>query len=277
MPELPEVEVTRQGLLPHVPGHAVMAVWCGKLPLRRPLSRAALERHVRGQVVEAVARRAKYLLLHLTSGARLLLHLGMSGRLRLDPAEAPRQRHDHLELVLDSGLTLRLNDARRFGLVEVWPPTRAAALAAAFEADLGPEPLEPGFDGKLLRHHAGNSRRPIKELLLDSRVVVGVGNIYASESLFQAGIHPATPGTELAPAQWRALGRAVPRVLRAAIAAGGTTISDFLQVGGESGYFQLELAVYGRSGQPCRTCGQPIHKIIQGGRSTFFCPHCQRG
>ncbi len=277
MPELPEVEVTRQGLLPHVPGHRITAVWCGALPLRRPLSRAALTRHVRGQVVREVTRRGKYLLLWLDSGAVLLLHLGMSGRLRLDAADAPRQRHDHLELVLDSGLTLRLNDARRFGLAEVWSAAGAPARAADFEATLGPEPLAPGFDGKLLRRNAGNSRRPIKELLLDSRVLVGVGNIYASESLFQAGIHPATPGTELTPAQWRALGQAVPRVLRAAIAAGGTTIADFLQVGGESGYFQLELAVYGRTGQPCHTCGQPIRKIVQGGRSTFFCPHCQRG
>jgi len=275
VPELPEVEVTRRGLAPHLPGHVIVGVWCGPLSLRQALPEAALRRYVAGRRVVELIRRGKYLRLMLENGAMLILHLGMSGRLRLDNADALRRRHDHLELQLDSGLLLRLNDARRFGLVAVWPPESVEEQVAWQEKTLGPEPLEPDISASVLRRIGGRSHRSVKNLLLEGRMVAGVGNIYACESLFVAGIHPATPGCELIPGQWRKLAQALPRVLRAAIAAGGTTIADFLGVGGQPGYFQLELMVYGRSGRPCRVCGQPVEKIVQAGRSSFFCPRCQ--
>ncbi len=274
MPELPEVEVIRQGLEPLVQGRRVEAVaWSGK-PLRLPVDRAGLRRHLVGRSFTGVARRAKYLLLAVDDGAMLAIHLGMTGRLGLFPATAPRLVHDHLRFLLDNGLEMRFNDARRFGAAQLFTAQQLAA-GDPF-ADLGPEPLGRGFTAAYLARRGAGRRVPVKSLLMDNREVVGIGNIYASEILFAARLHPLTPAGALGRDQWQQVARATRAVLRRAIKAGGTTIADYVNAGGAPGYFQLELAVYGREGAPCRRCRQPVARLVLAGRATYFCPSCQQ-
>jgi formamidopyrimidine-DNA glycosylase len=271
MPELPEVETTRRGIAPHLLGRRVPRAVIRQPRLRWPIP-AGLPGLLKGRKIIDVARRGKYLLLAFRHG-HLLIHLGMSGSLRILDAASPPGKHDHFDLCLDNGQCLRLRDPRRFGAV-LWtaePPARHPLLAP-----LGPEPLADGFDGGYL-HRRGMSRRgAIKNLIMDSRVVVGVGNIYASESLFRAGIHPARASNRVSAARYESLAQAIREVLSEAIAQGGTTLRDFQQEDGRPGYFAQRLQVYGRAQAPCPRCGAAIRQRLIGQRSSFFCGHCQR-
>ena len=271
MPELPEVETTRRGLARHVRERRVAALAVYEPRLRWRVA-SDLPQQLAGQRVVRVGRRAKYLLLRLESGT-LLLHLGMSGNLRAVPAATPRMAHDHFDLVLDSGLALRFNDPRRFGsLLYTTGDPRAHPLLAR----LGPEPLAAAFDADYLYRITRGRRVAIKQLLMNSHLVVGVGNIYASEALFRARILPRRPARSLSRAEAARLVRAVRAVLRQAIRSGGTTLRDYLGTDGAPGYFRQRLYVYERRGKPCRRCGTPVRATRQGQRSTYYCPSCQK-
>ncbi len=270
MPELPEVETTRRGILPAVAGHRVIRLTVHEPRLRWPVPPELAE--LGGHTIETVSRRGKYLLFHSSAGVALV-HLGMSGSLRLaNPAE-PRRKHDHIELLLDSGWLLRFHDPRRFGCF-LWlttPPDQHPLLV-----ELGPEPLEDGFDGAYLFHRSRGREAPIKSFLMDSHTVVGVGNIYANEALFRAGIHPLRAAGRIGAARYQRLADEVKNILASALERGGTTLRDFVNGHGEPGYFQLELDVYGRGGASCRQCPGSLREIRLGGRSTVYCPYCQR-
>ncbi len=271
MPELPEVETTRRGLAPHARKRRIVALAVYEPRLRWPIART-LPREVAGRRIERVGRRAKYLLLELESGT-LLLHLGMSGNLRAVPAATPRLKHDHFDLLLDSGLALRFNDPRRFGslLYTADDPAEHALLK-----HLAPEPLAKGFDATYLWRISRGRRLALKQLLMNSRLVVGVGNIYASEALFRARLRPQRRASSLTRAECARLVRAVRTVLKLAIRAGGTTLRDYLGADGAPGYFSQRLYVYERRGKPCRRCATPVRRLTQGQRSTYYCPHCQK-
>ncbi len=271
MPELPEVETTRRGLGPHVRGRRIRALKVYERRLRWPLP-AGLAAKLAGQRVLSTGRRGKYLLLNLGSGA-LIVHLGMSGNLRLVPAASPRVRHDHFDLVLDSGRALRFNDPRRFGSLLY---VRGDPLAHRLLAHLGPEPFSRGFDAGYLWRITRGRRVAVKQLLMNSRLVVGVGNIYASEALFRARIRPQRAARSLTRPEAARLVRAVRAVLKAAIRAGGTTLRDYLRTDGSPGYFRQRLYVYERAGLPCRRCGTKLRAVSQGQRSTYYCPACQK-
>ena len=273
MPELPEVEVTRMSFAARIAGARVLEARLGK-PLRWPLGYPVGA--LAGRTVRGVRRRGKYLLLDLDQGL-LLLHLGMSGSLNFAPALPPPGVHDHFELVTTQG-TLRLHDPRRFGAV-VYAPAEDDVAAQKLLGRLGMEPLTEGPGGFVLAaFQAGLKRRQtvIKQVLLGGDLVVGVGNIYASEALFLAGIRPTVRAAKLSRPRAARLHTAIREVLARAVAKGGSTLRDFSSASGETGYFQLEAMVYGRAGQPCRVCGTPIKMLRQGQRATFFCPQCQK-
>jgi len=274
MPELPEIEVLRRSLEPHLLGDRIERIEVRNPALREPVATARLRRGAQGREVAALRRRSKYLLIDLTAGWTVAVHLGMSGRLTLVPAGTRREPHEHVAFYLKSGRRLRLRDPRRFGLVFALP---TADLAAdPHFSHLGVEPLENGFSGEVLARAAAGRRGPVKAFLMDARVVVGVGNIYASETLFRAGVHPARPVSRISRGRWDRVAESVIAVLRQAIAEGGTTLNDFADGEGRSGYFQVSLSVYDRQGAPCLACGRPVRRIVQSGRSTFYCPGCQR-
>jgi formamidopyrimidine-DNA glycosylase len=270
MPELPEVETTRRGLLPRLRGRSLEHVVVRDARLRWPVP-ADLESRLAGRTLHALTRRGKYLLFDFGSATQIV-HLGMSGSLRFAETGEPATRHDHVDWQFDDGTVLRLRDPRRFGAV-LW----TADLAGhPLLAHLGPEPLTAAFDATYLHAQCQRRSAAIKQVIMDAQVVVGVGNIYASESLFHAGIRPATAARRLSrPACARLVG-AVKRVLDAAIAAGGSSLRDYVQSSGELGYFQLQTQVYDREGLPCKACATPIRRIVQGQRATFYCPRCQR-
>ena len=270
MPELPEVEVTRRSFAGRIAGARIEAVRLGK-PLRWPLG--ADPQALVGRTVRGVRRRGKYLLLDLDRGL-LLLHLGMSGSLLFAPAVPEAGTHDHFDLVTTLGV-LRLNDPRRFGAV-VYADSQDDPVAAKLLGGLGVEPLEDGFDAAAFHAALKKRNAPIKQVLLAGDIVVGVGNIYASEALFLAGIRPTTRASRISRPRADRLHAAVRDVLARAVHKGGSTLRDFSNAEGQSGYFQLEAMVYDRAGEPCRNCGTPIRAIRQGQRSTFYCPHCQR-
>lgn len=270
MPELPEVEATRLSFADRIAGGRIVSAWCGK-PLRWPLGLPAAS--LVGRSVQSVRRRGKYLLLDLDPGL-LLLHLGMSGSLSFDEVLPPRGPHDHFELATSRGM-LRLNDPRRFGAV-VWVPDQDAPLARKLLDGLGVEPLSDDFDAARFHASLKTRKTAVKQLLLAGDVVVGVGNIYASEALFLAGIRPTLSATRLSRPRAERLHAAIRQVLARALAAGGTTLRNYSNAVGERGSFQFEAMVYGREGQPCRVCGTPIKTVRQGQRSTFFCPKCQK-
>ncbi len=270
MPELPEVETTRRGIAPHLVGRRVDAVHLRRPDLRWPIP-TAISRALPGQEIFAVSRRAKYLLLETAAGSALL-HLGMSGMLRVLDPDTPVGKHDHYDLQLDSGRVLRFTDPRRFGCLLWQGPDEVHPLLAT----LGPEPLSDAFDGDLLWHLSRGRRGAVKNFIMDQAVVVGVGNIYASEALFAAGIHPARAAGKVSRARYAALAIEIRRILAHAIRRGGTTLRDFLAPDGAPGYFEQELMVYGRAGEACRTCGTPIRSRMIGQRNTFWCPACQR-
>lgn len=270
MPELPEVEVTRLGFADRIAGALVEEAVLGK-PLRWPLG--CDPESLAGQQVERVTRRGKYLLIHLSSGL-LLLHLGMSGSVRFAQALPQRGPHDHFDLMTSHG-TLRLHDPRRFGAV-VFVTGLGDPRAIKLLGRLGVEPLEGDFD-PLVFHAALRVRRsPIKQILLAGDLVVGVGNIYASEALFMAGIRPTLRGDQLSKPRAVRLHGAIQSVLRRALALGGSSLRDFSGTDGQTGYFQMDAMVYGREGLPCRICATPIRQIKQGQRSSFFCMNCQK-
>jgi formamidopyrimidine-DNA glycosylase len=271
LPELPEVETTRRGLAPHVRGRRIVTLELYERRLRWPVP-AGLPRALRGQRIVAAGRRGKYLLLELRDGT-LLMHLGMSGNLRLTRRHAPRASHDHFDLVLDSGVALRFNDPRRFGSLHY---TRGDPLRHPLLKDLAPEPFARSFDDPYLWRITRGRRVAVKQLLMNSRLVVGVGNIYASEALFRARIRPRRRAGGLTRAEAARLTRAVRAVLTRAIRAGGTTLRDYLGADGEPGYFRQRLYVYERAGRPCRRCGTPVRSLTQGQRSTYYCPSCQK-
>ena len=273
MPELPEVEVTRRGVAPHLQDRIVTDVTLRHSGLRWPFP-DGLAQTLRGQAVRETGRRGKYLLLRFDHGI-LLIHLGMSGHLRVLPADTAPRSHDHFDLVVGDQL-LRLNDPRRFGAV-LWHAGQDGPIEGhLLLRGLGVEPLEDEFSGELLYRLTRPRSQDIKQVLLAGNIVVGVGNIYASESLFRAKINPKTPARRIGLARYRKLAQAIREVLSAAIEQGGSTLCDFIAVNGQSGYLQQSYFVYDRAGEPCRVCAAPIRQIRQGQRSTFYCVHCQK-
>ncbi len=271
MPELPEVEVICQGLRPHVEGRVISAILCGKKELRLPIPRHKLAENVVGCVVVRITRRAKYLIFDLDNGCRLVIHLGMTGRLGIFPVKAPETLHDHICFSLDDGMEMRFNDTRRFGFVVVQDGSGGYDPFAK----LGPEPFWDEFSAEYLKKKAGKRLQPVKNFLMDSHVVVGIGNIYANEILFYTGLLPTTPIGSISREKYGEIVTTSRTVLARAIKSGGTTISDYVNASGKAGYFQLQLAVYGKDGQGCGHCQAEIVKSVIGGRATFFCPKCQ--
>jgi len=272
MPELPEVEVVRRGLQQSVLGRAVGTAAVREQRLRWPVP-SELPQLLEGRTVRSVERRGKYLLLGFDHGV-LIVHLGMSGSLRFLSRPPPPSRHDHVDLPFAHG-TLRFHDPRRFGAM-LWHDAAAGAVHAhPLLAGLGVEPLGEAFDGAMLHRATRGRRVSIKQALLSGRIVVGVGNIYASESLFRAGIRPGTPAHRVGRERCERLVAAIRATLSDAIRRGGSSLRDFVASDGARGDFQFDCFVYGRAGQPCRVCGEPVRSVRQGQRSTFYCPHCQ--
>jgi formamidopyrimidine-DNA glycosylase len=270
MPELPEVETTRRGIAPHIEGKRVSDVIVRHHQLRWPVP-SGLRAKLAGHKVNAVSRRAKYLLLGFDHGT-LILHLGMSGSLRIIDDTLPAEKHDHLDILFEHGKALRLTDPRRFGCV-LW--TRNDAQQHALLAELGPEPLSDAFCGEYLFRRSRGRKGTIKQFIMEGRIVVGVGNIYASESLFLAGINPKRIAGKISRERCDKLAAAIKQVLAAAIEQGGTTLRDFVGGDGKPGYFAQQLNVYGREGEPCRVCGKAIRQVVLGQRSSYYCPNCQ--
>jgi formamidopyrimidine-DNA glycosylase len=270
MPELPEVETTRRGIAPHVEGLCIHAVVVRQVQLRWPVPQAV--QCAVGQPIRAVRRRAKYLLLDTAHGS-IVLHLGMSGSLTVQPIDKPVLKHDHLDIVLESGHCLRLNDPRRFGAC-LWQGVDAQPLALL--QGLGPEPLSESFDGQYLYAQSRGRSVAVKNFIMMNAVVVGVGNIYANEALFMAGINPRRAAGTISRKRYLALALQIKSVLTRAIQVGGTTVRDFFGADGKPGYFRMQLQVYGRTGQPCLACHRAIRSVTIGQRNSFYCPTCQR-
>lgn len=273
MPELPEVETIRSDLAPELTGRTVARVRISKPDIILNMSARAFSRALRGRRIESVQRRGKYLLVELDDGRLLQVQLRMTGRFAIGRKAARDAGFDHIaaRFQLDDSRTLYYDDVRRLGGFQLLEAREWAAV----EAELGPEPLEPSFTAARLRERLGGRRAPIKNVLLDQRRLAGVGNIYASEALHRARIDPKRPAGELDRDEVGRLHRAIRRVLRGAIAKAGTTFRDYRAVNGRSGSFQTSLRVYGKEGEPCERCRTPIERIVQAGRSTFFCPACQ--
>ena len=271
MPELPEVETSRAGIAPFIEQKTIKAVIIRESRLRWPIPEL-LTTTLPGLLLQNVHRRGKYLLLNTNQGV-LLLHLGMSGKLRITSPEQPAGKHDHLDLVFADDTVLRLNDQRKFGAVLWWTGDIAEHPLLA---ELGPEPLSADFNGEYLHARAAKRTLPVKSLLMNSHIVVGVGNIYANESLFMAGIHPERPAGSIGLQQYSELADKVKTVLQQAIAQGGTTLRDFTNAQGKPGYFQQSLNVYGKAGQPCPKCNTPIELIKIAQRASYYCGSCQQ-
>lgn len=277
MPELPEVETTRRGIEPHIRSLSIIKLLVRQPRLRWPVP-ANLARVVKGKRLVAVERRAKYLLLqvetsHGKPGGTMIIHLGMSGSLRVIEADEPPMAHDHIDLQFEGGLALRYTDPRRFGCV-LWQP--AGAEPHTLLASLGPEPLSTEFDGDVLFNRSRGRKIAVKPFIMDGKVVVGVGNIYANEALFAAGINPNRQAGKISRQRYQLLANEIKRVLAQAIEQGGTTLRDFVGGDGQPGYFKQELQVYGRGGLPCINCNRELKEIRLGQRSTVFCSACQR-
>lgn len=270
VPELPEVETTRRGIAPHVTGRRITGVVLRRPDLRWPIP-DAIRDELPGQRIDDVRRRAKYLLLDVQTGSAIL-HLGMSGSLRVLAPDTPVKTHDHVDIGLDSGRVLRFTDPRRFGAL-LWQP---AGETHELLRGLGPEPLSADFDAAYLARRFARKAAPVKHVLMDQRIVVGVGNIYAAEALFRAGIHPVRAAGRIGAARIERLVAAIKDILGYAIQRGGTTLRDFISPDGEPGYFEQELFVYGREGLPCKVCGTVLRGADWGQRATVYCPRCQR-
>ena len=270
MPELPEVETSRRGIAPYVVGERIDGVVIRERRLRWPVS-ADVDTRLPGQTVNSIERRAKYILIN-TTGGTAIIHLGMSGSVSIVESGAPATVHDHFDIALGSGKSLRYRDPRRFGSLH-WTEDAAEHWLLR---NLGPEPLSDTFTGEYLWTKSRGRRVAVKQFIMNADIVVGVGNIYASEALVRAGIHPRRAAGRIALPRYEALAGAIRAVLEKAIAAGGTTLRDFYGFNGAAGYFQQQLEVYGREDEPCRRCGRPVAAIVLGQRSTFYCKACQR-
>lgn len=271
MPELPEVETTCRGIAPYIEGQCVKQVIIRQPKLRWPVTEGLAE-VLTGLRIQSVSRRAKYLLLATDVGT-LLIHLGMSGSLRIMTTGQGAGKHDHIDFIFGDNTVLRFNDPRRFGAV-LW--TSSPAAEHQLLKDLGPEPLLSDFNGELLYSHSRNRKVPVKSFIMDSHIVVGVGNIYANEALFMAGILPSRLSGKISLARYQKLADCIRVILESAIRQGGTTLRDFVNEAGKPGYFQQQLRVYGRAGLPCVVCGRPLKEIRLANRSTVFCGVCQR-
>ena len=270
MPELPEVETTRRGIEPYIHNQKIKNIVVRQPALRWRVP-ARLSEKASGQTVESVKRRGKYLLLGLQHGT-IIMHLGMSGSLRICKPSTPAEKHDHVDILFNNNKVLRLRDPRRFGAV-LW--TQTAPEKHKLLSALGPEPLNDAFDAKYLHQQSRKRTASIKSFIMNSQVVVGVGNIYACESLFRAGIHPKRKAGSLSMTRCEKLVAAIKQVLTESIEQGGTTLRDFSRENGEPGYFAQKLFVYGKAGEPCEICGSTIKQITQQQRSTFYCSNCQ--
>ena len=273
MPELPEVETVRRSLELVLPGRTIVDLVVREPRLRTHVDEDRLHELIRGRRVLSLTRRAKYVLIHVTGGSCLLVHLGMTGQVLMVSPAQPLDKHDHLIFTLDNGAEMRFRDPRRFGSVVAVEEKRLPEHESLIH--LGPEPLSDDLTADYLFRRSRKSKMPVKSFLMDQRVVVGVGNIYASESLFLAGVHPLRAAGRLSLARWQKVHAAIRQVLQEAITAGGTTLSDFRDSNGSSGYFQTMLRAYGRRGEPCLICQSPIRARVVAGRSTFYCPKCQ--
>ncbi len=273
MPELPEVETIRRGLVPLLVGRRILAVTVRERRLREPIAVRGLAK-LRGATITGIRRRSKYLLLDTDAQLTLLVHLGMTGQLWVSDAQRPRQAHEHVMIALDDRRQLRFADARRFGLVRLLKSDllhRDPRLKG-----LGPEPLDASLTAEVLTKVTRGRKKPVKNFLMDTRSIAGVGNIYACEALYRCKVSPRRPVGKIGSPVWEEILASLREVLNEAITAGGTTLRDFLNADGEAGYFAISLRVYDREGKPCRRCGTKIRRIVQAGRSTFFCPRCQR-
>lgn len=271
MPELPEVETTCRGIKPHIENNLISKVVVRNRNLRWPIPKG-LNAKLKNKKITSVTRRAKYLLIETEVGT-LIIHLGMSGSLRIIGTNESVEKHDHFELQFENGLCLRLRDPRRFGCV-IWDKDQP--LKHKLLINLGPEPLGKSFNAELLFEKSRKRKISIKQFIMDAKVVVGVGNIYASESLFLAGVHPKRLTGKITKKNASDLTTAIKKILTQAIKQGGTTLKDFISSEGKPGYFQQKLKVYDRKGEPCLKCKKPIKQITQGQRSTFYCPQCQK-
>lgn len=272
MPELPEVEITRRGIAPALIDQNITNVTIRHANLRWRIPRE-IEQQLVGQKIEAISRRAKYLLFKCTHGY-LIVHLGMSGSLRILFDGALPKKHDHFDLQVGSGAVLRYHDPRRFGAI-LWCKTQEVAKHPLL-VSLGIEPMGDTFDGKVLFEQSRNRNLSVKAFLMNQQIIVGIGNIYANEALFQVGISPSRIARSIGVRQYKKLAQAIQIILQAAIDAGGSSLRDFVNSDGKPGYFQQHYWVYGRENLPCRKCGESIIKIKQGQRSSFYCPHCQK-
>ena len=271
MPELPEVETVRRGLAPHLLGQRIDTIVVREPRLRWPIPES-LSRRASGHSVVSLMRRGKYLIAALDSGDRLILHLGMSGRLLVVDLDTPVEKHDHVDFELASGTLIRFRDPRRFGALLLWP---SGEETHPLLEGMGPEPFDAEFNGAYLFRRSRGRRVSIKSFIMNGRIVVGAGNIYATESLFRAGIRPRRAASRLSRAECDRLVSMVRKILEEAIDLGGTTLRDFAGAHGEAGYFQQELLVYGREGEGCAVCGTLIKRVLVNQRSSFYCPHCQ--
>lgn len=271
MPELPEVETTCRGIAPHILRQTVVDIVIRQKQLRWPIT-PGLKKGLINQAIHNISRRGKYILLQATTGTAIF-HLGMSGSLRIVDKSTTVRKHDHVDIIFSNGNILRLHDPRRFGAL-LW--TAADPLQHELLSELGPEPLTEDFSAAYLHHLSRRRKTSIKTFIMNSHVVVGVGNIYASEALFLAGIHPSRRADKISLPRYEKLVTAIKTVLAASIKQGGTTLRDFVNENGQPGYFQQTLNVYGRAGEACRQCGKPVSQTRTLQRSTFYCSHCQK-
>jgi formamidopyrimidine-DNA glycosylase len=276
MPELPEVETICRGLRPHIIGRTVDSIHCSGLKLRVSIPYTEMCHCLIGNKITDVRRRAKYLLIEMVSGHILIIHLGMTGKLGIYSPSLPPARHCHVRFLLSDGLELRYIDSRRFGSMHVVQPEQAAKMESTFFATTGPEPFSRTCSAQYLQRCAEGRAVPVKTFIMTGRIMAGVGNIYANESLFQAGIAPGRAAANIALKEWRRLIVCIRKVLSHAIECGGSTISDYVNADQQSGYFQINFQVYGRGAKPCRTCGTAVEKVQIGGRASYYCPQCQK-
>jgi formamidopyrimidine-DNA glycosylase len=276
MPELPEVEVICRGIRSFLIGHTVTAIQCSGKKLRHPVPMEAMQRTMVNQKIISVERRAKFLQLGLEKGEMLIIHLGMTGNLGIFPPTSPRAKHDHVLWLLDNSTELRYNDSRRFGSIQLLAADEVADREKTIFKTTGPEPFGNDFTAEYLQNLAEGKSLAVKLFIMTNQTVAGIGNIYANESLFSAGIRPSRKAQEITLKEWGRLVIEIRKVLTHAIECGGSSISDFLNASQEKGYFQINFKVYGREGMPCTRCSTKIEKEKLGGRASYFCPKCQK-
>jgi len=275
MPELPEVEVICQGLIPHLINRTILDIRCSGKQLRYPVQCQKMSNELCNGKIISLSRRAKYLILKTDNGSALIIHLGMTGNMGIFDKNSATKKHDHICWQLDNKKELRFNDTRRFGAVHLLPAKTAPQLEKQFLFKTGPEPFAPSCSIAYLTDLARRRKVGIKKFIMDSHVIAGIGNIYANESLFRASIHPEQPAASLSAKEWKYLRTIIRKTLKHAIQCGGSTISDFVDASGKGGYFQMNFLIYGKRGEPCSRCGTTIKKETIGGRASFFCPVCQ--